>query len=103
MTQKGVSLQTHIEVTRHYATKYSMASKKLKGQLLDTVRRITGWNWDTPKLYTPMRYILVDGLLRFLAFPVGSKVKYQRVRRLLRPEARVSREPSRQVLSLQEQ
>lgn len=46
MTQKAISIQTRIEVTKHYAAKYAKASKKVKGQILDTVVEITGWNRD---------------------------------------------------------
>lgn|GEM_PF-3642585 len=79
MTQKGVSLQTHIEVTRHYATKYSMASKKLKGQLLDTVRRITGWNWDHPEALYPYavyfsgRFVKIPGISGWLKGQVSAR------------------------------
>lgn len=39
-------MQTRVEVTKQYATKYAQASKKVKGQILDTVVEITGWNRD---------------------------------------------------------
>lgn len=45
MTQKALSMQTRIEVTKHYATKYAKASKKVKASF--RIRWvITGWNRD---------------------------------------------------------
>lgn len=37
-------MQTRIEVTKHYATKYAKDSKKVKNQILDTVVELTGWH-----------------------------------------------------------
>lgn len=39
-------MQTRIEVTKHYAARYAAASKKVKGQILDTVVELTGWHRD---------------------------------------------------------
>src|SRR5699024_9877016 len=46
MTHKDVSMQTRVEITKRYATTYAKASKKTKGQILDTVVELTGWNRD---------------------------------------------------------
>ncbi|WGH89962.1 integrase [Auritidibacter ignavus] len=39
-------MQTRVEVTKHYVTKYAKAAKKVKGHILDTVVELTGWNRD---------------------------------------------------------
>lgn len=39
-------MSTRVEVTKKYAQAYHDAPKKQKGQILDTVVEITGWNRD---------------------------------------------------------
>ncbi|AOG28389.1 hypothetical protein BFS79_07560 [Cutibacterium avidum] len=46
MDGEGLSLQARFEVTKKYAAAYAAASKKNKGQILDQVVEVTGWNRD---------------------------------------------------------
>jgi hypothetical protein len=46
MRVKGLSLSARVEVTKKYAQEYGRASKKAKGQILDQVVEVTGWNRD---------------------------------------------------------
>lgn len=46
MTDKDISMTTRVEVTKKYAQAYHDATKKQKGQILDTVIEITDWNRD---------------------------------------------------------
>ncbi len=39
-------MATRVEVTKKYAQAYRQASKKEKGQILDTVVSVTGWDRD---------------------------------------------------------
>lgn len=46
MERGGLSLSARYEVTRKYAQAYAAASKSDKGQILDQVVEVTGWNRD---------------------------------------------------------
>jgi len=43
-----LSLQARAEITGQYARRYEVASKKVKGQILDEVVSVTGWSRANP-------------------------------------------------------
>ena len=45
----GLSLQARAEITGQYARRYEVASKKVKGQILDEVVSVTGWSRDNAR------------------------------------------------------